>query len=139
MPPPIRRVSTVLGRRTDPADRLPGDWRYSSQLALVLSGGGARAAYQVGILAGLAERLPGLEFPIVTGVSAGAMNAISLAAHRGPLAGAVAAMEAGWLGLTVDQVYRLRPMRFARSAAAWLTRAVGRRARPAVVRGLLDP
>ncbi|MGH7645679.1 MAG: patatin-like phospholipase family protein, partial [Gemmatimonadales bacterium] len=139
MPPPIHRVSTVLRRRTDPGDRLPGQWRYSSQLALVLSGGGARAAYQVGVLAGLAERLPGLEFPIVTGVSAGAINAISLAAHQGPLGDAVLAMEAGWRRLTVDQVYRLRPMRFASSAARWVMRAVGRRARPAVVRGLLDP
>jgi len=139
MPPPIRRVSALLGRRTDPGDRLPGEWAYSSQLALVLSGGGARAAYQVGVLAGLAQRLPGLEFPIVTGVSAGAINAISLAAHQGPLSGAVQVMETGWRGLTVDQVYRLRPMRFARSAAGWLTRAVGRRAGPTVVRGLIDP
>ncbi len=139
MPPPIRRVSALLGGRTEPGDRPPGTWAYSSQLALVLSGGGARAAYQVGVLAGLAQRLPGLEFPIVTGVSAGAINAISLAAHRGPLSGAVQVMEAGWHGLTVDQVYRLRPMRFARSAAAWLTRAVGRRAGPPVVRGLIDP
>ncbi len=139
MPPPIRRVSTVLGRRTDPRERLPGEWRYSSRLALVLSGGGARAAYQVGVLAGLAERLPGLEFPIVTGVSAGAINAIFLAAHRGALGDAVVAMEAGWRQLTVEHVYRLRPMQFARSAARWIRRAVGRRAGPPVVRGLLDP
>ena len=49
--------------------------------ALVLAGGGARAAYEVGVLAGVAERAPGLEFPIVTGVSAGAINAVHLAAH----------------------------------------------------------
>src|SRR5205814_7980731 len=43
--------------------------------ALVIAGGGARAAYEVGVLAAIAERAPGLEFPIVTGVSAGAINA----------------------------------------------------------------
>jgi len=47
----------------------------SRRLALVLAGGGARAAYEVGVLSAIAERAPGLEFPILTGVSAGAINA----------------------------------------------------------------
>src|SRR2546430_13768224 len=53
----------------------------SRRLALVLAGGGARAAYEVGVLSAIAERAPGLEFPILTGVSAGAINALYLAAH----------------------------------------------------------
>jgi len=47
-------------------------------LALVLGGGGARAAYQAGVLRCLARHRPELRFPIVTGVSAGAINAIFL-------------------------------------------------------------
>src|SRR5437773_11354508 len=63
---PVRHVSSPrLLTQTAPGERPPGAWRYSSHLALVLSGGGARGAYHVGVLAGLAERLPGLEFPIL--------------------------------------------------------------------------
>ena len=43
-------------------------------LALVLSGGGARAAYQVGVLLAIGERLPELRIPIITAWSAGAIN-----------------------------------------------------------------
>ncbi|HDS1681626.1 TPA: patatin-like phospholipase family protein [Pseudomonas putida] len=49
---------------------------------LILSGGGARAAYQVGVLAGIAELLPpGARnpFPVIVGTSAGAINAVTLA------------------------------------------------------------
>src|SRR5690606_9925102 len=45
------------------------------ELAIALTGGGARAAYQVGLLVWLARRFPELEVPILTGVSAGAVNA----------------------------------------------------------------
>ena len=54
--------------------------------ALILSGGGARAAYQVGVLKALAEILPEGSpnpFPIICGTSAGAINAVTLAAHEG--------------------------------------------------------
>ena len=46
-------------------------------------GGGARAAYQAGVLRFLSRRFPRLEIPIITGVSAGAINAAHLAAHHG--------------------------------------------------------
>src|SRR4051812_45465336 len=45
-----------------------------NRLALVLSGGGARGAYQTGVLRCLARRIPDLRFSIITGVSAGAIN-----------------------------------------------------------------
>jgi len=51
--------------------------RPAGDVAIVLSGGGARAAYQVGLLRCLAELAPEYRFPIVTGVSAGAINAVS--------------------------------------------------------------
>src|SRR5439155_1049717 len=109
-------------------------------LALVLSGGGARGAYQVGVLAGLAERLPGLEFPILTGMSVGAINTIYLAAHTGPLPAAVAGLSNEWSRLTSDAVYRVRSIRLVRSALRWAWqgaagRVSGRPHRRRVLRG----
>src|SRR6266568_2023268 len=96
---PVRHVSSPRAlTQTSPGERPPGAWRYSSHLALVLSGGGARGAYHVGVLAGLAERLPGLEFPILSGMSVGAINTFYLAAHPGPLAGSV--LRWVWHGAT---------------------------------------
>lgn len=77
--------------------------------ALILGGGGARAAYQVGVLKALAEVLPeGAKSPfqIVCGTSAGAINAVSLAAHVGSFADAVSRLEALWLDLEPQDVYR---------------------------------
>ena len=108
-------------------------------LALVLAGGGARAAYQVGVLCAIAEQAPALEFPILTGVSAGAINAVYLAAHRGPLTAAAETLRAQWSRLTVDRVYRIRPMRIGRAVLRSLAQlALGRRSETAAVRGILD-
>ena len=107
--------------------------------ALVLAGGGARAAYEVGVLAGVADRAPGLEFPIVTGVSAGAINAVHLAAHPGPLAAAVGALRAQWSRLVVERVYRIRPGRLLRGLLLGAAHtALGRGREAAAVRGLVD-
>ena len=64
----------------------------TTDLGLVLGGGGARGAYQVGVLRAIAARYPHLQIPILVGVSAGSVNATHLAAHRGTFA---EAMEAG--------------------------------------------
>jgi NTE family protein len=107
--------------------------------ALVLAGGGARAAYEVGVLAAIAERMPTLEFPILTGVSAGAINASFLAAYPGTFAAAVTALRAQWAGLVGDRVYRVRPLRVMPGLArALLETALGHRTDPATVRGLVD-
>jgi NTE family protein len=76
--------------------------------ALVLSGGGARAAYQVGVLQALVEILPDdIEnpFPIICGTSAGAINALALAAHKGNFKSAVNALAYVWQNLDIGQVY----------------------------------
>lgn len=110
-----------------------------SDLALVLSGGGARAAYQVGVLAALTERVPELDVPIFTGVSAGAINATSLAAYPGSLGSAVGTVRRQWKRLTTDQVYRVRPTSVVSSSLTWLFKLMlGRRSGPGVVRGLID-
>ena len=52
------------------------------RIGLVLGGGGARGAYQAGVLRGIGRHLPELRFPIITGASAGAINAIFLLIFR---------------------------------------------------------
>ena len=76
--------------------------------ALILSGGGARAAYQVGVLQALAEILPDDSpnpFPIICGTSAGAINALALAAHQGTFKESVHSLATMWRNLTVGDVY----------------------------------
>ncbi len=77
--------------------------------ALVLSGGGARAAYQVGVLHAVAKLLPAETinpFPIVCGTSAGAINALTLAAQSGPLRQRIANLLRIWRDLQPQQVFR---------------------------------
>ena len=110
-----------------------------SDLALVLSGGGARAAYQVGFLRCLARHYPQLSIPILTGVSAGAINAAFLANHRGSFAEAVDDLSALWRSLTVDQVFRTDSWNLTKIVARWGASLVfgGLGLAPAV-RGLVD-
>ncbi len=111
----------------------PGD------LAIVLGGGGARAAYQAGFLRGLARHLPDLRFPIITGISAGAINASLLASHPGPLSAAAQDLTELWQDLTIGQVFRVDALWLARSTLRWLLRLVsGGHDLAPQVRGLVD-
>lgn len=90
-------------------------------VGLVLSGGGARAAYQVGALRALAElvgdaRAP---FPILTGISAGAINAAALGSGGDDFQSAVGALTDTWLSLTPDRVYRTDPSTLATLGLRW--------------------
>jgi NTE family protein len=76
-------------------------------LALVFSGGGARAAYQVGFLRLLARELPHIVPGILTGVSAGGINAAYLAARQEPFAEKVENLARIWGSLSIDQVFRV--------------------------------
>jgi NTE family protein len=75
-------------------------------LAVMLTGGGARAAYQVGVIKGLARHFPNLRFQIITGVSAGAINAIFLAAHDGPLRESADDLATLWSSLECRHIFR---------------------------------
>lgn len=75
------------------------------RLAVVLTGGGARGAYQVGVLRGLGRLFPDLRFRIVTGVSAGAINAAWLASCPDALGAASEALVDHWDHLHVDDVF----------------------------------
>ena len=77
--------------------------------ALVLTGGGARAAYQVGVLKGIASILPRSvynPFPIICGTSAGAINALSIAGRAGPFRLRTKKLETIWHNLRASDVYR---------------------------------
>ena len=78
----------------------------NSGQALVLTGGGARAAYQVGCLRAIAKALPDYRPQILTGVSAGAINATYLAAAQGTWRQSVEALVQLWLQMRTDKVYR---------------------------------
>ncbi len=109
------------------------------KLALVMGGGGARAAYQVGFLRYVARRHPKLEVPILTGVSAGAINAALLASHHGTFKQAVDELEGLWTDLTADRVFRADLPSLALSVLRWGLHLVsGGMAKGSGLRGLVD-
>lgn len=111
----------------------------SGGTALVLSGGGARAAYQVGLLRFLARHRPDLQVPVLTGVSAGAINAACLAAHPGSFRDAVEDLTALWSRLDVSRVFRVDAPSLLGHAGRWGLRLVsGGGSMAPRVRGLVD-
>ena len=95
--------------------------------ALVLSGGGAKGAWEAGVAVALARH--GLPLRLVTGSSAGALNATMIVDGR------LDRLEALWRGVRRDQVYTLRPsVVFAGLLPGWLTLAMLDHAR-----SILDP
>jgi NTE family protein len=93
-------------------------------LGLVMGGGGARAAYQVGFLRCVATRFPELEIPYITGVSAGAINAALLAGHHGSFLQAVDELTSLWAHLRVEDVFRVDGSALAKSMMRWARRLV---------------
>ena len=94
-----------------------------SKAGLVLTGGGARAAYQVGVLKAVRELLPREEknpFPILCGTSAGAINAATLAVFADDFNAAVDRLLDVWEHFHVHHVYRSDPLGIARVGARWL-------------------
>lgn len=77
--------------------------------ALILGGGGARAAYQVGVLKAIAEIVPPDSenpFPILCGTSAGSINTVALASNADDFHGGVAKLVAVWSQFKLEQVFR---------------------------------
>jgi len=77
----------------------------SPRLALTLGGGGARAAYQVGVLRAIARRYPQLQIPLLNGVSAGAINISHLANFEGNFTDSVDALCDLWSRLKLENVF----------------------------------
>lgn len=95
---------------------------------LLLTGGGARAAYQVGVLAAIADirKAAGAlthanPFPIITGTSAGAINAAALACGADDFDGTVRGIVEVWKDFSAEQVYRADTLSVLRSGARWMT------------------
>jgi len=75
--------------------------------AVMLPGGGARGAYQVGVLKGIMSLMPdGFHFPIINGTSAGAINAVVLASHAKNQVHGVKRLEHFWSTIHCADVYR---------------------------------
>ena len=94
---------------------------------LILMGGGARAAYQVGVLEGIARILESRgwpagrnPFPVVCGTSAGAINAAAIAAHSDDWLGAIERLTAVWHNFSASQVYRVDARGSLGNAAHWV-------------------
>jgi NTE family protein len=92
--------------------------------ALVLTGGGARAAYQVGVLRRIAHHLPNAKFDVITGVSAGAINAVFLASRHAPLRDVVEELTAVWQPLRVRDVMQIDAPALVRNVVGWGTKLV---------------
>ncbi|HYJ41070.1 MAG TPA: patatin-like phospholipase family protein [Steroidobacteraceae bacterium] len=89
---------------------------------LILTGGGARAAYQVGVLKALAEMhaSPEWPFPIIVGTSAGAVSASILAGNVTRWHQSVGEIEKVWADFHVAQVFRSDAIAMLRAGARWM-------------------
>lgn len=115
------------------------DIAQKDDLALVMDGGGARAAYQIGALNYLARHYPELEVQILTGVSAGALNAAYLANQPGGFREKAEGLAKLWAGITTEQVFRIDTFSIVRNVLRWWARLLLGGASHAIkVRSLLD-
>src|SRR5260370_26374174 len=125
----------VVGLRA--AEALP-----SSRIGLVLAGGSARAAYEVGVVRYVLEdvaRTLGKDVPldVLSGTSAGSINAVMLAAHADKPGARGALLSERWTSLELEDVVRPSPKEILQMAGRMLGRAAstreGRRG------GMFDP
>ncbi len=99
----------------------------SVQTALVLPGGGARGAFQVGVLKALAEIMPRTSanpFSVISGTSAGAVNSVVLASKAQHFRSAIAELEQVWAHFRCHQVYKTDHLTMLRSSLHWLSSIV---------------
>src|SRR5581483_10769767 len=90
---------------------------------LVLTGGGARAAYQVGVVKAVRDLLgspSGNPFPILCGTSAGAINAATLAVFADDFSRGVANLLEVWEHMRCEHIYRTDAWHILRTGARWL-------------------
>jgi NTE family protein len=104
-----------------------------------MGGGGARSAYQVGVLRGLAKRFPELQIDYLTGVSAGAINTAFLASRPTPFAQTVEDLTAMWRKLECADVFEVSgPALFGRALRVMARFVIGARQTSTPVQGLVD-
>lgn len=94
------------------------------RIGLILTGGGARAAYQVGVLKAISESLPRHvhnPFPIICGTSAGALNATALAVNAHSFRKGVQYTHNIWRNFHANQVYRTDVVGVFNNSVLWLS------------------
>lgn len=95
----------------------------SRRTGLILTGGGARAAYQIGVLKAIAEWLPRHSrnpFPVICGTSAGALNAAGLAIYTSNFRKGVRHIHNLWKYNEPDHIYRTDVLGVTRNTALWV-------------------
>ena len=106
--------ASPIGHSLDPDHRL--------RTALVLTGGGARSAYQVGVLSEVARLVPRdapSPFRIVTGMSAGAIVAAAVACHSARFREGIVALERVWRNFHCEQVFRADAASVVKAGSRW--------------------
>lgn len=121
----------------------PNSGRPSSKLGLILSGGGARGAYQAGVLRGIAEIAAELgvdrPFRVVAGVSAGAVNAGYLAAAADNFQTATEHLTKNWQEIEAERVFKTDALTAGRLGVKFaLDAAIGALYQKKLARSLLD-
>jgi NTE family protein len=109
-----------MAKITDSERHAPGP---IAKIGLVLPGGGARAAYQVGVLRAVADLIPPRSpnpFPVITGTSAGAVNATAIAVYADRYRVAVGKLERVWRDFQVGHVFKADTLSMLRSGLHWL-------------------
>lgn len=99
----------------------------SIKTALVLPGGGARGAFQVGVLKALAELMPQHSknpFAVISGTSAGAVNSVVLASRAARFQNAVAELEQVWANFRCHKVYKTDNLTMLKSSLHWMAAIV---------------
>ncbi|MCH8031944.1 MAG: patatin-like phospholipase family protein, partial [Bacteroidetes bacterium] len=123
----------------DEPSRMPAPGPVGRGHALAMSGGGARAAYQTGVLRGIMRNHPEFAPTILTGVSAGAINAAYLANHIGSFTEAVSGLGRLWRHLRTEHVFNVTGPSVARSGLLWARRLLSGGSRSSrKVHALLD-
>lgn len=96
------------------------------ETGLVLTGGGARAAYQAGVLEYISDYVPEARFSVMVGVSAGAINAAHLANHAGNYKEAAAELVDNWRSLSSNDIFEMESaLRVLRQVASRTLRGGG--------------
>jgi NTE family protein len=114
---------------------------WDRKIGLVLPGGGARGAYQVGVLKALAEVLPRKSsnpFAVLSGTSAGGISAAVLATRARLFRAAVSDLERVWANFHCEQVFRCDPLTMLKSSLHWFAALVFGGLGPENPRALLD-
>jgi NTE family protein len=98
--------------------------RVPQKIGLILTGGGARAAYQVGVLKAIAEFLPrrsSSPFPVICGTSAGALNAVTLAVNAQHFRTGVKYLLGIWTNSQVSDIYRTDVLGVLVNSVRWVS------------------